>query len=267
MQKNRKWYRIEQIIPENLSIIYTPEGGSQAIELMSNYDIIHYVENVYCGFLFQSSYDESVTIQTNKVFAGHAVTNLWNIYMKEKQRDLDRFFNTLYKDYDPLVNFYLVQNGKIIDELHKNHNETETYNNITDSMNGGATDTSTPTIKTRSTNYVAGADSTTGVLEGYNESETLSGDVKNINSHNSTNTRNGSKILNITDNGENEFDKNVRLFIDYEKKGNSGVFSSQRLVKEELEIRLNNYLLEIIEFFFNKFCIYFEPYCEEDVIE
>ena len=267
MQKNRKWYRIEEIIPTNLSIVYKPENSSQYVELMSNSDIVNYVENVYCGFLFQASYDETTTIKTNKNFAGQTLTNLWNIYMKGKQRDLDRFFNTLYKEYDPLVNFYLVQNGKIIDELHKNHNETETYNNITDTINGNSTDTSTPTVKTKSTNYVAGADSTTGVLESYNESETLSGNVTNINSHDSTNTRSGSKTLNITDNGENEFDKNVRVFIDYGKKGNSGVFSNQRLVKEELEIRLNNYLLEIIEFFFNKFCIYFEPYCEEDVIE
>lgn len=276
----RKWYRVENLLSNTIKIKYN--NGTSEIDLMTNANVKTYIENVFCGYMYRTKYDITKTKAENIASATEAFTELWNMHFGVKQNDINRFFLALYKEYDPTVNYKIETRGTITDAMHNGHKESVDYN-VTDTesggntreIEGGSTDTLTPTIKTKETRYVAGADSTVGALEGYNESEVTEGTNENVNEHSQTITddtthataKTGNKTTTIEDISETVFDKSVKSFENYVREGNAGNVSVQRLLNEELQLRLKNYIYRLLEEFICSFCIFFEPFNECEVIE
>lgn len=263
----KKWYLVSNLIRTTRSLDISYNDGENNITLMSSAQVIVYMENVFDGFLYKTTWDESKTKSANITSAATSFIALWRMHFDVKQDDLNRFFRLLYGEYNPLINYRMSESGQIIDELHKAHTETETYDHVTDALTGGGSDTSTPTVKTRSSDFVAGADSTTGVLSTYNETETVSGNLYNVNTHDSTNVRTGAKITEVADTDAEHFDKNVHTFDEYNREGNTGIYTQQALIIEERKLRMQNYIYRLIDEFMKYFCIYFCPFDEEDIVE
>ena len=154
--------------------------------------------------------------------------------------DYKNAVDALRTAYNPLENYDRMEEGSETTERHKGSKTSFGEETII-----------TPRVKTKNTTYKVAYDSSTETETDALVSEPLEGTDKT--------ERDASKNYTTqTDIDGTTFDKDVLNFTDRRTHGNIGVTTSQQMLASELELRIKNYVADIIDSFITMFCYYFK---------
>lgn len=175
------------------------------------------------------------TIEEARSYLKSAYLDFWEY----RKNDLKQVVDAWAKEYDPLQNYDRYEVGGWTDELHK---ASKTSSEI------DSTDTETPTIKTKSTNYSVGDDNAVAMETGHSITEIESGNTV------IAKRAEASKNYNITEDlSDTKFDHNKHIFDNYHVYGNIGIKTNSQMALEELEKALKPVIDMFIEQFVNSY--------------
>lgn len=183
----------------------------------------------YAKRLFQAEYDESLTLTQNINNACDKFYNLYRDYIDTNYYNFYKLWIGLNSDYDLVENYNRIEEGAILDNLHKGSKTTTTpkQNN-------------TEITETNETNYIVGENST-------NDTKT----DKTTSSVYTTESR-------FEDIDSNTFDYNEHTFNNYRVHGNIGVSTGADMLEKELNLRTKNFIFSIIDNFIKSTTFYCE---------
>lgn len=176
----------------------------------------------YRNFDFLTSNDNANTYMLENVIAE------WHEY-------IDELYATTQYEYDPLLNYDMREEGKIIDALHKGHKI---------SSNTNRTITETPRVRHEEeiTGYGLGSSADgTPTEKRVNEDKTGTNET-------TTNGLAANNYDTVTDIDANTYDKNVREYDQYRRYGNLGVTKAQDMVQAQRDI-----IIDVIDIYISKF--------------
>lgn len=154
--------------------------------------------------------------------------------------DYKKAIDALAASYDPLENYDRKEEGTETTERHKGSKTSFGEETII-----------TPRVKTKNTTYKVSFDSSSEVETDSLESVPVEGTDKT--------ERDATKNFTTqTDIDGTTFDKDVYTFTDRRTHGNIGVTTSQQMIQSELELRIKNYVADIIDSFISMYCYYFK---------
>lgn len=145
--------------------------------------------------------------------------SLWQIYIKEWQYSIDKMYEALYSDYNPLHNYDMLENESIGRKIDKT--------------------VTTPTGTTTQTNKSTTFDDTT-----YRDVEEI---TNSVNMSTEVTPNNTQTIDNIEGNFNNAEIRKLS------RSGNIGVTTSQQMIESEIEVRKKSIADWLIEFFVRKY--------------
>ena len=145
--------------------------------------------------------------------------SLWQAYIKEWQHSIDKMYDALYSDYNPLHNY--------------NMNENESIGRKVDKT------VTTPTGTTTQTNKSTTFDDTN-----YRDVEEI---TNSVNMSTEVTPNNTQTIDNIEGNFNNAEIRKLS------RSGNIGVTTSQQMIESEIEVRKKSIADWLIEFFVRKY--------------
>ena len=145
--------------------------------------------------------------------------SLWQTYIKEWQHSIDKMYDALYSDYNPLHNYDMNENESIGRKIDKT--------------------VTTPTGTTTQTNKSTTFDDTT-----YRDVEEI---TNSVNMSTEVTPNNTQTIENIEGNFNNAEIRKLS------RSGNIGVTTSQQMIESEIELRKKSIADWLIEFFVKKY--------------
>lgn len=145
--------------------------------------------------------------------------SLWQTYIKEWQHSIDKVYDALYSDYNPLHNYDMLENESIGRKIDKT--------------------VTTPTGNTTQTNKSTTFDDTT-----YRDVEEITNSVNMSTEVTPNNTQTIANIEGSFNNAE------IRKL---SRSGNIGVTTSQQMIESEIEVRKKSIADWLIEFFVRKY--------------
>ena len=145
--------------------------------------------------------------------------SLWQTYIKEWQHSIDKMYEALYSDYNPLHNYDMVENESIGRKIDKT--------------------VTTPTGTTTQTSKSTTFDDTT-----YRDVEEI---TNSVNMTTEVTPNNTQTIDNIEGNFNNAEIRKMS------RSGNIGVTTSQQMLESEIELRKKSIADWLIEFFVKKY--------------
>ena len=145
--------------------------------------------------------------------------SLWQTYIKEWQHSIDKMYDALYSDYNPLHNYDMLENESIGRKIDKT--------------------VTTPTGTTTQTNKSTTFDDTA-----YRDVEEITNSVNMTTEVTPSNTQ---TIENINGNFNNAEIRKLS------RSGNIGVTTSQQMIESEIELRKKSIADWLIEFFVRKY--------------
>lgn len=145
--------------------------------------------------------------------------SLWQTYIKEWQHSIDKMYDALYSDYNPLHNYDMLENESIGRKIDKT--------------------VTTPSGTTTQTNRSTTFDDTT-----YRDVEEI---TNSVNMSTEVTPNNTQTIANIEGNFNNAEIRKLS------RSGNIGVTTSQRMIESEIELRKKSIADWLIEFFVRKY--------------
>lgn len=145
--------------------------------------------------------------------------SLWQTYIKEWQHSIDKMYEALYFDYNPLHNYDMLENESIGRKIDKT--------------------VTTPTGTTTQTNKSTTFDDTT-----YRDVEEI---TNSVNMSTEVTPNNTQTIDNIEGNFNNAEIRKLS------RSGNIGVTTSQQMIESEIEVRKKSIADWLIEFFVRKY--------------
>lgn len=145
--------------------------------------------------------------------------SLWQTFIKEWQHSINKMYEALYSDYNPLHNYDMVENESVGRKIDKT--------------------VTTPTGTTTQTNKSTTFDDTT-----YRDVEEITNSVNMITEVTPNNTQ---TIDNIEGNFNNAEIRKLS------RSGNIGVTTSQQMIESEIEVRKKSITDWLIEFFVKKY--------------
>lgn len=145
--------------------------------------------------------------------------SLWQTYIKEWQHSIDKMYEALYSDYNPLHNYDMTENESIGRKLDKT--------------------VTTPTGTTTQTNKSTTFDDTN-----YRDVEEITNSVNMATEVTPSNTQTIGNIEGSFNNAE------IRKL---SRSGNIGVTTSQQMIESEIELRKKSIADWLIEFFVRKY--------------
>lgn len=145
--------------------------------------------------------------------------SLWQTYIKEWQHSIDKMYDALYSDYNPLHNYDMLENESIGRKIDKT--------------------VTTPTGTTTQTNKSTTFDDTT-----YRDVEEI---TNSVNMSTEVTPNNTQTIDNIEGNFNNAEIRKLS------RSGNIGVTTSQQMIESEIELRKKSIADWLIEFFVRKY--------------
>ena len=154
--------------------------------------------------------------------------------------DFKKAVDALTQSYDPLENYARYEYGVEYDEHHKGSKTSFGEETIV-----------TPRVKTKNTTYKVAFDSSSEVETDALVSEPQQGTDKTERDA----TKNFTKHEDID---ASTFDKDVHGFTDRITRGNIGTLTSQAMLTAEIEIRIKNYVADMIDAFVNMYCYYWK---------
>lgn len=153
---------------------------------------------------------------------------LWQLHLELNQENLNRMFETLYAEYNPIENYNKHEIETILTEK-ENDTDTTAYGSNTEKVDGEyLTNTSIQT-------YENGYKDETSVQRGHAEGAK------------DTTKESGNTSLTKTFGDKNETREN-------NTSGNIGTMSTQNMIQQEYEIRKINLFNEFIDSFIRKYC-------------
>ena len=144
---------------------------------------------------------------------------LWQTYIKEWQHSIDKMYDALYSDYNPLHNYDMIENESVGRKIDKT--------------------VTTPTGTTTQTNKSTTFDDTN-----YRDVEEITNSVNMATEVTPSNTQTIDNIQGNFNNAE------VRKL---SRSGNIGVTTSQQMIESEIELRKKSIADWLIEFFVRKY--------------
>ena len=144
---------------------------------------------------------------------------LWQTYIKEWQHSIDKMYDALYSDYNPLHNYDMLENESIGRKVDKT--------------------VTTPTGTTTQTNKSTTFDDTN-----YRDVEEI---TNSVNMSTEVTPNNTQTIDNIEGNFNNAEIRKLS------RSGNIGVTTSQQMIESEIELRKKSVADWLIEFFVRKY--------------
>ena len=145
--------------------------------------------------------------------------SLWQTYIKEWQHSIDKMYDALYSDYNPLHNYDMMENESIGRKIDKT--------------------VTTPTGTTTQTNKSTTFDDTN-----YRDVEEI---TNSVNMSTEVTPNNTQTIDNIEGNFNNAEIRKLS------RSGNIGVTTSQQMIESEIELRKKSIADWLIEFFVRKY--------------
>ena len=145
--------------------------------------------------------------------------SLWQTYIKEWQHSIDKMYDALYSDYNPLHNYDMTENESIGRKIDKT--------------------VTTPSGTTTQTNKSTTFDDTT-----YRDVEEITNSVNMSTEVTPNNTQTIANIEGSFNNAE------IRKL---SRSGNIGVTTSQQMIESEIELRKKSIADWLIEFFVRKY--------------
>ena len=145
--------------------------------------------------------------------------SLWQTYIKEWQHSIDKMYEALYSDYNPLHNYDMLENESIGRKIDKT--------------------VTTPTGTTTQTNKSTTFDDTA-----YRDVEEI---TNSVNMSTEVTPNNTQTIDNIEGNFNNAEIRKLS------RSGNIGVTTSQQMIESEIELRKKSIADWLIEFFVRKY--------------
>ncbi len=145
--------------------------------------------------------------------------SLWQTYIKEWQHSIDKMYDALYSNYNPLHNYDMIENESIGRKIDKT--------------------VTTPTGTTTQTNKSTTFDDTA-----YRDVEEI---TNSVNMTTEVTPNNTQTIDNIEGNFNNAEIRKLS------RSGNIGVTTSQRMIESEIELRKKSIADWLIEFFVRKY--------------
>ncbi len=156
-------------------------------------------------------FTDDITIQN--------LISLWQTYIKEWQHSIDKMYEALYSDYNPLHNYDMLENESIGRKIDKT--------------------VTTPTGTTTQTNKSTTFDDTN-----YRDVEEI---TNSVNLSTEVTPNNTQTIANIEGNFNNAEIRKLS------RSGNIGVTTSQQMIESEIELRKKSIADWLIEFFVRKY--------------
>ena len=145
--------------------------------------------------------------------------SLWQTYIKEWQHSIDKMYDALYSDYNPLHNYDMTENESIGRKIDKT--------------------VTTPSGTTTQTNKSTTFDDTA-----YRDVEEI---TNSVNMSTEVTPNNTQTIANIEGNFNNAEIRKLS------RSGNIGVTTSQQMIESEIELRKKSIADWLIEFFVRKY--------------
>lgn len=149
-------------------------------------------------------------------------------WLADRVESFERMYDALNINYSPLENYDRIEEGKIIDEMHK-----------------GSKTTRTPNLTTEASTEVYGVNSSSPVDAG-----------------SSSTHETGIETSQTEDISNSKFDNNIHTFDDYRVHGNIGVTTSQQMLQSEIDLRNRVSLVNMI---IDEFAYKFLTYVEVDI--
>lgn len=233
----------------NIDLLHNISGGySFAVEVEIEGEEIELISSDYFKSELLTQYPEWKLAVPSYLFTEDSdnltvarthFKNCFNNYWEYKAIDLERIVRAWSIEYNPLENYDRKEDGSYTDELHKG---TKTSTNV------DTTDTETPTVKTRTTNFVNGDDNATAMESGHNDTEIVSGNTQMHSTANANNNYTKTEDIDST-----HFDYNKRVFDNYRIHGNIGVTTNSQMALGELEMRMKPVVDIFIKEFVDKY--------------
>ena len=193
--------------------------------------------NFDCYTIAEDADETDATVLTNAKAEFKGVFDAWKDCVGS---DYKKAVDALNATYDPLENYDRREEGSETTERHKGSKTSFGEETII-----------TPRVKTKNTTYKVAYDSSTETETDALVSEPLQGTDK-------TERDAAKNYTTQTDIDGTTFDKDVLNFTDRRTHGNIGVTTSQQMLASEIELRIKNYVADIIDSFIRLFCYYFK---------
>lgn len=175
------------------------------------------------AFLYENDNENETETEVSETFF-----ELWQMHLELNQENLNRMFETLYADYNPIENYNKHEIETVLTEK-ENDTDTNSYNSNVQKVDGEyVTNTSIQT-------YENGYKDETSVKRGHSENAM------------DTTSENGGNTSTKTFGDKNETREN-------NTSGNIGTMSTQNMISQEYEIRKINLFNEFIDSFIRKYC-------------
>jgi hypothetical protein len=206
-----------QIIAEDWT---TDPENPVTVEVCANDDVVMYMKKIFCrqGYFFDS--DAAGAIETDFL-------NSWGMFIRMEQDNIDRWYNVLIAEYNPISNYDKTQ-----------HDTTKKTGNYTDALQHGETLTITKGGYNTSVSmapYTGGVQAYTDTSEGHAQGA------------HDTDARTGTDTRTVTYN-------TVTDTYDSKISGNIGVTTSQEMIESELRLRTFEIAEEVIKKFIRMYC-------------
>lgn len=252
----KKAYYLSTLVNGSRSFDYKVEIDSVEQTIISNGQFIQYVEDMLSERLYFTTFDESLSVETNVAKAKENLLRAWASF-KDQMSENKRFaWLALHTDYNPIENYDRYEEGGYTDEHHKG-SRTSTNTDLTTTPNLTTEVTSRTKVKTSNYNY--GFDSDSASPTNYTETEPTEGTDKTTQT--GTNTTTGDASTNYTevrDISESVFDKDIHTVDGSHIHGNIGVAKTSEIIADELKMREYNLAVHTIEEFVNMYTCYID---------
>lgn len=236
-----------------------------------------------CYTIADDADETDATVLTNAKAEFKGVFDAWKDCVGA---DFKKAVDALAVSYDPLENYDRYEEGSEITERHKGSVDTQTIAEAGSETNAhhkgskvsvGEETVLTPRVETKNTTYKVPFDSTSEVetdalvslpvngtdkterdpLKNFTKTEdidssTFDKDVREFDQRQTTITTTHA------DTSATVFDKDVHEFVLRRTHGNIGVTTSQQMLQSEWELRIKNYVADMVDSFVVMYCYYFK---------
>lgn len=201
-----------------------------AIPIYTAQDFYSFIRAKYGHMLFETP---EITVEK----ARQDFKNVYDMWVRLNGEEYLRIYNVMRSEYNPLENFDRMEEGSTETARHKG---SRTSQNVDI--------TNTPTVTTKTTEKVNASDG--GVVESM-ETETA-----NISGNTVTSGNADTNYTETRDISDSVFDRDVETFNGRRTHGNIGITTTQKLISEEVNLRLLGFIETIMSQFVEKFTFY-----------